>query len=45
MKIDPQTFDGVKTPCYVMEERLLRRNLGMICAVGMGSGDDIILAV
>lgn len=44
MKIDPQTFDGVKTPCYVMEERLLRRNLSLIRDVATRSGAEIILA-
>ena len=44
MKIDSQTFDGVKTPCYVMEERLLRRNLILIRDVAAKSGAEIILA-
>lgn len=44
MKIDPQTFDGVKAPCYVMEERLLRRNLSLIRDVATRSGAEIILA-
>lgn len=44
MKIDPHTFDGVKTPCYVMEESLLRRNLSLIRDVAEQSGAEIILA-
>lgn len=44
MKIDPQTFEGVKTPCYVMEEALLRRNLSLIRSVAEQSGAEIILA-
>lgn len=44
MKIDSRTFEGVKTPCYVMEERLLRRNLSLIRDVAQRSGAEIILA-
>lgn len=43
MKIDSRTFEGVKTPCYVMEERLLRRNLSLIRDVAQRSGAEIIL--
>ena len=44
MKTDSHTFEGVKTPCYVMEERLLRRNLSLIRDVAKRSGAEIILA-
>ncbi len=30
MKVNLETFDELKTPCYVLEEKLLRRNLELI---------------
>lgn len=44
MRIDRQTFDGVQTPVYVLEEELLRRNLQLIAGVAKEAGVEIILA-
>ena len=44
MHIDKQTFDGVQTPVYVLEEELLRRNLQLIAGVAEDAGVEIILA-
>ena len=44
MRIDRQTFDGVQTPVYALEEELLRRNLQLIAGVAKEAGVEIILA-
>lgn len=44
MKIDVQTFEGLDRPCYIVEERLLRRNLELISRVASEAGVEIILA-
>ena len=44
MHIDKQTFEGVQTPVYVLEEELLRRNLQLIAGVAEDAGVEIILA-
>ena len=44
MKTDSHTFEGVKTPCYVREARLVRSNLSLIRDVAKRSGAEIILA-
>ena len=42
MKIDVQTFEGLDRPCYIVEERLLRRNLELISRVAREAGVEII---
>lgn len=37
-------LEGVRTPCYVVEERLLRKNLEVISDVASRAGVEIILA-
>ena len=44
MHVDKDTFKEVKRPCYILEERLLRRNLETIKGVAEQSGAEIILA-
>ena len=44
MKTDSLTYEGVPTPCYIMEERLLRRNLELIRDVARRADVEIILA-
>ncbi len=44
MKINPDTFEGVKTPIYIIEERRLRRNLALIADVAKRADVEIILA-
>lgn len=44
MKTDKETFSGVKTPIYVLEEEKLRRNLKLISDVARESNTEIILA-
>lgn len=44
MKIDKNTFDLLPTPCYVVEEELLRHNLQLIRDVADRAGVEIILA-
>lgn len=44
MKTDNLTYAGVPTPCYIMEESLLRRNLRLIRGVAEEAGVEIILA-
>ena len=44
MKTDKETFWGVKTPIYVLEEEKLRRNLKLISDVARESDTEIILA-
>lgn len=44
MTTDKETYAGVPTPCYIMEEELLRRNLSLIRSVMDRSGAEIILA-
>ena len=44
MKTDSQTYEGVPTPCYIMEESLLRRNLELIRGVAGRAGVEVILA-
>lgn len=44
MKIDKLTYAGVSTPCYIIEEELLRRNLELIKSVADRAGVEIILA-
>ena len=38
------SFDNIPSPCYVMEESLLRRNLSLIKSVSERAGVEIILA-
>ena len=38
------SFENIPSPCYVMEESLLRRNLSLIKSVSERAGVDIILA-
>lgn len=44
MKTDQLTYFGVVTPCYIIEEELLRRNLELIKSVADRAGVEIILA-
>ncbi|MCM1109216.1 MAG: carboxynorspermidine decarboxylase [Clostridium sp.] len=44
MKTDRLTYRGVETPCYIVEEDLLRRNLSLIKHVADSAGVEIILA-
>lgn len=44
MKTDNQHYTGVPTPCYIIEENLLRRNLELIRSVMDRTGVEIILA-
>lgn len=44
MTIDRNTFEGVKTPIYIVEEDLLRRNLNLIANVAERADVEIILA-
>ena len=44
MKTDRLTYEGVPTPCYIVEEDLLRRNLELIRDVSRRAGVEIILA-
>jgi len=44
MTIDRNTFEGVKTPIYIVEESLLRRNLQLIADVARRANIEIILA-
>jgi carboxynorspermidine decarboxylase len=44
IKIDSNTFEGVHTPIYILEERLLRRNLQLIQTVARQADVEIILA-
>lgn len=44
MKVNKDTFEGVDTPIYILEESLLRRNLRLIADVSERAGVEIILA-
>ena len=44
MKTDRLTYTNVETPCYIMEEELLRRNLSTIQYVAHQAGVEVILA-
>lgn len=44
MKTDRIAYTGVPTPCYIMEEELLRRNLELIRSVSDRAGVEVILA-
>ena len=44
MNVNPITFEGIDSPMYIMEERLLRRNLDLIRRVAEEAGVEIILA-
>lgn len=44
MKVNLDTFAELKTPCYVLEEKRLRRNLELIRSVACETGVEIILA-
>ena len=44
MKTDRFTYEGVPTPCYIIEEDLLWRNLELIRDVSRRAGVEIILA-
>ena len=44
MKVNLDTFAELKTPCYVLEEERLRRNLELIKGVASEVGVEIILA-
>ena len=42
--MDREMIEKVPSPCYVMEEVLLRRNLELISRVAREAGVEIILA-
>ncbi len=42
--MDNQTYQGAPSPCYIMEEDKLRRNLSLIRRVAEAAGVEIILA-
>ena len=44
MKVNLKTFERLGFPCYVLEEKLLRRNLELIRRVAEEAGVEIILA-
>ena len=44
MKTDNLEFKGVKTPCYILEETKLRRNLSLIRDVARNADVEFILA-
>ena len=44
MIIDEKTFSGAPTPIYIVEEKLLRRNLELIANVAQRADVEIILA-
>ena len=44
MIVNKYTFDNIHTPMYVLEEELLRRNLGLIKSVADRANVEIILA-
>lgn len=44
MKTDKETYAGVPTPCYILEEERLRNNLALIRSVMERSGAEVILA-
>ena len=44
MKYNPETFEGLTQPYYIIEEPLLRRNLQLISKVAHEAGVEIILA-
>ena len=44
MKVNLNTFDGIKLPIYVLEESKLRNNLQLIRNVSLRSDVEIILA-
>lgn len=44
MKVDNNTFSGVDTPIYIIEESKLRRNLSLIAEVARRADVEIILA-
>ena len=44
MKVNPETFDGLEGPVYVLEENRLRNNLSLISKVASEADVEIILA-
>ena len=44
MKINTETFEQIHQPVYLLEEKLLRRNLSLISRVADEAGVEIILA-
>lgn len=44
MKMNSKTFEGLTTPIYIIEERLLRRNLRQIADISKRANVEIILA-
>ena len=44
MKLDLNTFKGINTPIYIIEERRLRKNLQLISDVARAADVEIILA-
>ena len=44
MKVNPETYEELTHPAYVLEEKRLRRNLALIRDVAERSGVEIILA-
>lgn len=44
MNVNLETFDGITTPCYILEEKRLRRNLELIRSVAEAADVEIILA-
>ena len=44
MKVNLETFEELEQPCYVLEEKRLRRNLSLIKGVADEAGVELILA-
>lgn len=44
MTFDLNTFEGLRTPCYILDEKRLRGNLGLIKNVAEKASVEIILA-
>ena len=44
MKVDIETFEGIKRPMYVLEEVRLRRNLSLVAQVAREADVEVILA-
>ena len=44
MRVNLNTFEELDRPCYVLEEKRLRRNLQLISSVARDAGVEIILA-
>ena len=44
MRVNLETFEELKQPCYVLEEKRLRSNLSLIKSVAERAGVEFILA-